>query len=263
MKLKNIMVFLPCYNEELNITDLIESWNIHKEELKEKGYNLEVYGINDCSKDKTKQKIESMSKKYKNVHLIDHKTNKGLVGGLNTAIENFVKLGKKDDYMVLMDGDNTHDPKYIFDLLDEITKGYDCVISSRYCKNSEVVGVAKHRVFLSDMAGVYYKLMLNVPNVKDYTCGYRIYTYGIIKKLVKNFGHDPIKEKSFACMMELLYKIHLSGAKFSETGFELRYDNKQGESKMKVLKTMWNSVRVGFNLRLRGKKLMNNEKNNK
>jgi len=32
---------------------------------------------------------------------------------------------------------------------------------------------------------------------------------------------------------------------------------------MKVLKTMWNSVRVGFNLRLRGKKLMNNEKNNK
>lgn len=260
MKSKKILVFLPCYNEELNITDLIEEWNKHEKKLKDKGFILEVYGINDCSKDKTKDKILAMAKKYKNVHLIDHKENKGLVGGLNTAIENFIKLSKKGDYMVLMDGDNTHNPKYIFDMLDKIEEGYDCVIASRYCASSDVVGVAKHRVFMSDMAGVYYKMMLHVPNVKDYTCGYRIYTNEIINKLVKDFGKDPIKEKSFACMMELLYKLHLSGAKFNEVGFELRYDNKKGESKMKVLKTMYNSLRVGFYLRRKGKKLMTNEK---
>lgn len=262
MKDKKILVFLPCYNEELNIVDLIEGWNQHKDKLKEKGFELEIYGINDCSKDKTKEKILSMTKKYKNVFLIDHKENKGLVGGLNTAIENFLKLSKKDDYMVLMDGDNTHDPKYIFDMVDKIQEGYDCVIASRYCKTSDVVGVAKHRVFMSDMAGVYYKLMLNVPNVKDYTCGYRIYTNNIINKLVENFGKDPIKEKSFACMMELLYKLHLSGAKFNEVGFQLRYDYKKGESKMRVFKTMRNSIRVGWYLRRKGKKLIKNEKEN-
>ncbi len=263
MKKRKILVFLPCYNEELNITDLIEEWNKQEEQLKERGFDLEIFGINDCSKDKTKDKILALTKKYKNVHLIDHKENKGLVGGLNTAIENFIKLSKKGDFMVLMDGDNTHNPKYIFSMLDKIEEGYDCVIASRYCPSSEVVGVAKHRVFMSDMAGVYYKIMLHVPNVRDYTCGYRIYSNEIINKLVENFGKNPIKEKSFACMMELLYKLYLSGAKFSEVGFELRYDNKKGESKMKVLKTMYNSIRVGFNLRRKGKKLMINEKNNK
>lgn len=261
--MKKIFVFLPCYNEELNIVDLIEAWNEQKEKLEKRKYKLEVYGINDCSKDKTKEKINSMVKKYDNVHLIDHETNKGLVGGLNTAIMNFLKLSNKGDFMVLMDGDNTHNPKYIFDMLDKIEEGYDVVIASRYCNNSDVVGVAKHRLFMSDMAGVYYKLMLNVPNVKDYTCGYRIYTNEIISKLVKNFGTDPIKEKSFACMMELLYKLHLSGAKFNEVGFQLRYDNKKGESKMKVFKTMSNSLRVGWYLRRKGKRLIVNEKDNK
>ena len=146
------------------------------------------------------------------------------------------------------------------DMLKKINEGYDVVIASRYCNNSDVVGVAKHRLFMSDMAGVYYRFMLNVPNVKDYTCGYRIYTNEIINKLVRDFGEEPIKEKSFACMMELLYKLYLSGAKFSEVGFQLRYDNKKGESKMKVLKTMSNSLRVGWYLRRKGKKLINNEK---
>ena len=262
MKNRKILVFLPCYNEELNITDLIEEWNKHEKKLKDKGFILEVYGINDCSKDKTKDKILEMAKKYKNIHLIDHNENKGLVGGLNTAIESFIKLSKKGDYMVLMDGDNTHNPRYIFDMLNKIEEGYDCVIASRYCATSNVIGVAKHRLFMSDMAGVYYKIILNIPNVKDYTCGYRIYTNEIINKLVNNFGKDPIKEKSFACMMELLYKLYLSGAKFNEIGFELRYDNKKVESKMKILKTMYNSLRVGFYLRRKGKKLMTNEKNN-
>lgn len=261
--MKKIMVFLPCYNEELNIVDLIENWNEQEKLLKLKGYQLDIYGINDCSTDKTKAKINLLTKKYKNVHLIDHETNKGLVGGLNTAIDTFVKLSKKEDFMVLMDGDNTHNPKYIFDMLDKIDEGYDVVIASRYCNNSDVVGVAKNRLFMSDMAGVYYKIMLNVPNVRDYTCGYRIYTNEIINKLVKDFGDSPIKEKSFACMMELLYKLHLSGAKFNEVGFQLRYDNKKGESKMRVLKTMYNSLRVGFYLRIKGKRLMKNEKNNK
>ena len=61
MKSKKILVFLPCYNEELNITDLIEEWNKHEKKLKDKGFILEVYGINDCSKDKTKDKILAMA----------------------------------------------------------------------------------------------------------------------------------------------------------------------------------------------------------
>lgn len=247
--MKKIFVILPCYNEEENIESLINEWVSHRKELNKKGYDLEVIAIDDCSTDKTKQKIIEMSKKYNNVFLEAHEINKNLCGGLNTAIRIFLEKGTSKDLMVLMDGDNTHNPKYIFDMLEELKKDKDCVIASRYCSDSGVVGVAAHRKFMSDGARVYYKLMLKIPNVEDYTCGYRMYNHDSIKKLVAKFGEDPIKEKSFACMMEFLYKLHICGAKIGEVGFELRYDNKLGESKMKVFKTMKNSLITAFKLR--------------
>ena len=247
IKLKKL---LPSINEELNIGVLIDEWNAQKEKLEADGYSLTVVGIDDCSKDNTKAVISSKTEQYDNVILFPHEVNKGLVGGLNSAISYFLENGEDGDYMVLMDGDNTPNPVYIHDMLDKLTsKKKDCVIASRYCETSGVVGVAAHREFMSDMAKLYYSFMLRVPGVKDYTCGYRVYTYPIIKKLVSKFGKDPIVEKSFACMMEFLYKLYLVGATFDEVGFELRYDYKQGASKMHVIKTMQKSLTTAFKLR--------------
>lgn len=248
---KKLIVYLPCYNEELNISDLIDEWVAQKSNLKKIGYSLKVYAVNDCSTDNTKDKINQKVKEYKDkVYLIDHKINKNLCGVLNTSIAHFLENADKEDLMALMDGDNTHNPKYIIDMLNKlIHNNKDCIIASRYCENSGVVGVAKHREFMSDMAKIYYSTILRVPNVKDYTCGYRLYTYKSIYNMVEKFGKNPIKEKSFACMMEFLYRLYLTGTTFDEVGFELRYDNKQGESKMQVLTTMRKSLLTALKLR--------------
>lgn len=254
--MNKIFAILPCYNEELNIGTLIDEWNNQKDKLLENGYSLVVVGIDDCSKDNTKKVILDKTKQYDNVVLVSHQTNKGLCGGLNTAISYFLKNGDEQDYMVLMDGDNTHNPIYIHDMIAKLKSGgSDCVIASRYCDSSGVVGVAAHREFMSDMAKHYYSFVLRVPNVKDYTCGYRIYTYPIIKKLVAQFDDEPIKEKSFACMMELLYKLYIVGAKFDEVGFELRYDNKLGASKMHVFTTIKKSLTTAISLKHLHKKI--------
>lgn len=249
--MNKFFAFLPCYNEGLNIGRLIDEWFEQKDGLAELGFDLQVRAIDDCSKDNTKEVILQKSTEYpENVELIAHEVNKNLCGGLNTSIEYFLKHGKDGDLMGLMDGDATHSPKYVHAMIRKMRDGNrDCVIASRYCKDSSVVGVAAHREFMSDMAKIYYSLALRVPNVKDYTCGYRIYTYPCISRLHDKFGDDPIKEKSFACMMELLYKIYLAGATFDEVGFELRYDNKQGESKMRVFKTMYKSLTTALKLR--------------
>ncbi len=248
--MKRIFAFLPCYNEEPNIGILIDKWNLQRDGLCTKGYDLQVVGIDDCSRDGTKNVILEKSRQYENVTLLAHETNKGLCGGLNSAVSYFLEKGEKGDLMVLMDGDNTHDPRYVHDMLATLTAdSKDCVIASRYCPSSSIVGVAAHREFMSDMAKHYYSMVLKIPNVKDYTCGYRIYTYEIIEKLVNEFGKAPVVEKSFACMMELLYKLYIVGARFGETGFELRYDNKKGESKMHVFNTMKKSLITALKLR--------------
>lgn len=253
--MSNIFAFLPCYNEELNVGELIDKWYAQKDELCQAGYDLTIVGIDDCSKDNTKQIILDKCQQYDCVKLIAHPENKGLCGGLNSAIGYFLQNGEKDDLMALMDGDNTHDPIYIHEMVKKMkSEQKDCVIASRYCEDSGVLGVAKHREFMSDMAKLYYSLVLRVPNVKDYTCGYRLYTYPIMEKLVSRFGEEPIVEKSFACMMELLYKLYLVGATFGEVGFELRYDYKQGASKMRVVKTMQKSLTTALSLRTTNRK---------
>lgn len=257
--MKKIFAILPYYNEELNIGALIDEWNLQKQALSENGYKLVVVAIDDCSKDNTKNVILKKAEEYDNVILEPHATNKGLCGGLNTAISYFIKHGTQEDFMVLMDGDNTHNPSYIHSMIRKILNEKNCVIASRYCKDSGVVGVASHRVFMSDMAKYYYSFVLKVPGVKDYTCGYRLYTFDIINKLVSEFGENPIVEKSFACMMELLYKLYMVGCKFDEVGFELRYDNKLGASKMQVLNTMKKSLSTAIAL----KRMYNSRTKNK
>ncbi|MDR0914472.1 MAG: glycosyltransferase [Oscillospiraceae bacterium] len=245
-----LYAYLPCYNEEANITPLIEAWNQQRSALLELNVDLVIIGIDDCSSDGTKDCVLRMAERYDNVRLISHETNKGLVGGLNTAVTDFYKHNEPDSLMALMDGDNTHDPKFIIPMILKMReKSVDCVIASRYANNADVVGVAKNREFLSDMAKHYYKIMLSVPNVQDYTCGYRLYDFEVISNLIKQYGSEPIKEQSFACMMELLYKIYRVGAKFDEVGFTLRYDLKQGDSKMRVMKTVIKSLTTAPKLR--------------
>ncbi len=153
--------------------------------------------------------------------------------------------------MVIMDGDNTQNPKYVHEMIKKVKEGNDCVIASRYQEGASVKGLAKYREKLSDIASVYYKLVLNIEGVKDYTCGYRIYTYNIISKLVEKFGEEVVKEKSFACMMELLYKTSIVEAKFAEVPFELRYDQKIGNSKMNVINTMKRSIVTAISLQFK------------
>ena len=167
--MNTLYAFLPCYNEGLNIGVLIDEWMEQKDKLAAAGYDLQARAIDDCSKDNTKEVILEKADMYpENVQLIAHEVNKNLCGGLNTSIAYFLENGNENDLMSLMDGDDTHNPKYINAMIKKLKdKNKDCVIASRYCEDSGIVGVAAHREFMSDMAKIYYSVMLKVPNVKD------------------------------------------------------------------------------------------------
>ncbi|MBQ6772477.1 MAG: glycosyltransferase [Synergistaceae bacterium] len=248
--MNKLFAMLPCFNEELNISALIDSWITQRDSLSSKGYELQVCPIDDCSTDNTKAVIIQKQEQYpETVCPIFHKVNKSLGGGVNSSIAYFLEHGTNEDLMCLMDGDNSHDPKYVHSMLEKLKDGVECVIASRYQQGSKIFGVPFHRRLMSDMARIYYTIILGVPNVRDYTCGYRLYKYNAVKRLSEKFGEPIIQEKSFACMMEFLYKLYLSGTKFAETGFELRYDKKLGDSKMNVTSTARKSLSAALRLR--------------
>lgn len=255
--MKKLFVMLPCYNEEKDIVPLVEKWVRCLKQLKKAGFETGIYCVDDKSTDGTNQAVRRLADKYPQaVHLIEHKVNQGLGGVLRTSFSYFHENGRGGDMLVLMDGDNTHDPRYIFPMLKRAAGGADCVIASRYCRGSKTKGVPPLRLFLSWGARAYYTLVLGVKHVKDYTCGYRAYTYEIINQALEKYGAHFVEHRSFACMMEVLYKLHLAGALFGEVPFELRYDKKEGESKMKLAKTIRESFATAFWLRLNKKRYL-------
>lgn len=242
-----LYVILPCYNEESNIKKLVQDW---LEELKKLPQDLEyhIVMIDDGSKDHT-AKVGEVLSKQKGVSMLAHKQNKGLGEALNTGLK-FVLNQNDAKYVCIMDADQTHRPEYINVMLEKIRSGnYGCVIASRYQKGSRVEGLSSNRVLLSHCAKYVYKLCFGVKGVRDYTCGYRLYDIVYLEKLRSKYGERIVQETSFACMAELLYKLAKVGCSFGEIPFVLKYQLKDGVSKMKIVKTTNRSLATIVRLR--------------
>lgn len=248
--MNKITVMLPAYNEEENIRTMVEQWLGLKDVLlNQYGLELQIVAVNDGSKDKTKEIAEQLETEHENFTLVNHAHNKGLGEAVKTGIAYFIDHCAESTFMCLMDCDNTQNPLYITDMLDRVEKsGADVVIASRYQKGAEVKGVSSLRLLMSEGAKYVFSIILHVPHVKDYTCGYRLYRKSILLNAKERFGDAIVEESGFTCMVELLYKLYCCGAVFAEIPFELRYDFKKGASKMAVLKTAVNSFQLALRL---------------
>ena len=98
-------------------------------------------------------------------------------------------------------------------------------------------------------AGVIFKVLVGINNVRDYTCGFRAYRVDLIKKAHHRFQDKLIEEKGFSCMAEILLKLSLFDPIIHELPMILRYDRKGGASKMNVSKTIKDTIKLIFRFR--------------
>jgi dolichol-phosphate mannosyltransferase len=93
-------------------------------------------------------------------------------------------------------------------------------------------------------ASVLFRVTFPIPGVRDYTCGYRAYRAGLVKRAVAALGDNLITESGFSCMVELLLRMRSMGAIMGEAPMILRYDQKVGASKMNVRRTVLQTLRL-------------------
>jgi glycosyltransferase involved in cell wall biosynthesis len=82
MKLAELSLFFPAYNEAENISTTVEKALAVLPKVADK---WELLIINDGSKDNTKAVIESLAKKHKGVRAITHPVNRGYGAALKTG----------------------------------------------------------------------------------------------------------------------------------------------------------------------------------
>lgn len=230
-----IYLVLPAYNEEKDLGALLERVTVA---LPTEKISYRVLLVNDGSEDGTLELAKRMTERLP-LELIDHGFNRGLGQALLTGLRRSNLLASDGDVVVTMDADNTHDPALIPLMVEQIARGADVVIASRYETGGQEVGLSWARHVFSGGASLLLRLFFRIPGARDYTCGYRAYRGALLHQAFATYGDGLVQERGFTCMAEVLIKLGKLGARITEVPLVLRYDFKSGPSKMKVANTIW------------------------
>ncbi len=225
-----IYIFIPAFNEQESIKSLINSTITT---LKEANLNFKILVINDGSTDRTESILEDF-KEDQHFELINHHTNKGLGETERNGFEYLAEISNNEDYIVRVEGDDTHSPEFILKIINKLDEGFDVVNTSRFAKGGSQIGLSFYRKLLSYGANIFMKILLRVKNVKDFSCGYRGYRAQVLKDAISIYGNNflQLRGLGFSATLEILIKLKMIGCIFAEVPFELRYDKKLSKSKM-------------------------------
>lgn len=114
---------IPCYNSEKSIEEVVSLIKLYFNEINVEKY--EIILVNDCSSDRTFDKIENIVNNNTNVIGIDLAKNAGQHNALLTGMSY-----STGDFVISLDDDLQTQPSQIGKLIKTIEEGYDVVYGS-------------------------------------------------------------------------------------------------------------------------------------
>ena len=225
-----IWIVLPAYNEEASLPKLLPKID---QALRGRNLDYRMVVVNDGSTDGTAGILAEWQPKLP-MDVVTHPLNRGLGETERDGFEFVAARCGPGDTIVRVEGDDTHDPKYIFALIAKLDEGFDVANTSRFQPGGEQHGVSGYRAFVSRCANIFMSVVFPIPNVRDFSCGFRAYRGQVVKDAVEVFGNDFVQLRGlgFTSTLEMVVKLHLLGCRCAEVPFSLRYDRKQSASKM-------------------------------
>lgn len=164
--MKLLSAIVPCYNEEENITDFYREFIKNDSFFKEKDVELEIWYIDDGSKDNTVSEVKKLIQMDKRVHLLSFSRNFGKEAAIYAGLE---KAG--GDYVVFLDADLQDPPSLLPEMFAYLEQGYDSVATRRVTRKGEPP-------IRSFFARMFYRLMRKISQteIMDGARDYRLMT---------------------------------------------------------------------------------------
>ena len=145
--------------------------------------------------------------------------------GLGTAYIDGIKKAR-GDYIIIMDADFSHHPKYIPKFIELQNKNnYDIVTGTRYLKGGGVYGWNFKRKVISRGANFLAQFLLD-PGVSDLTGSFRLYKRHVIDKII-----TKIISKGYVFQMEIMVRAINMGYTVGEVPIVF-VDRMFGDSKL-------------------------------
>lgn len=195
VKVPELSIFLPFWNEERNIRTVVKKAIPIAGKVAEK---WEIIMVDDGSSDNTAKIALDLAKENKNLKLVQNRTNRGYGAALKTGFKN-----SKYDLIVFTDGDNQFN-------FSEIIKFLSAV------ENSDmVIGFRKKRI-----DHPFRHMLMNLLKIwdffffgfyfKDIDCGFKLFKRSALIKI------GPLKSEGAMITTEILAKAKRTRLKISQ-----------------------------------------------
>ncbi len=219
---EKVLIIIPAFNEERQIANVIERVKIEIPEA-------QILVINDGSSDATEKKAKEAG-----ARVLSHPFNLGYGVTLQTGYKFALKYGF--DYVLQIDGDGQHDPRYLKKLLEEIKKrDVEIVIGSRFLGEGEYKTPFLRRMGMKIFAYIAGRII--GQKITDPTSGYQALSRKALEFYSRDFFPGDYPDA------DVLIMLRRAGLRFRE--FPVRmYHNANGSSMHNGLKPIYYAYKM-------------------
>ena len=215
------LVTVATYNELENLPLLVEEiWKVAPQ--------VDVLVIDDNSPDGTGRWCDEKAAREPRLKCVHRAGKLGLGTATIAAMQYAIEHGY--DYVLNMDADFSHHPRYIPAILAAMgsvdSEKADVSIGSRYCPGGGTKDWPFTRRLMSWGVNTYARCLLGL-RPRDTSGAFRCYRVSLLKQL----DFSAIKSRGYSFQEEILWRLKQVGARMSETPIVFA-DRERGQSKI-------------------------------
>lgn len=211
------LVCIPTYNERENIEAIVQA-------VLEADPRVDILIVDDNSPDGTGQLADGLAAQDSRVRVLHREKKEGLGRAYLAAFR--WALAEQYTYILEMDADFSHDPRYLPGILDAAEAGADLVLGSRYVTGGGTVNWGVGRQIISRGGSLYARSILGV-GIQDLTGGFKCFH----RRVLEAIDLDSVKSTGYSFQIELTYRTLRKGFTVREVPIVFE-DRRVGHSKM-------------------------------
>lgn len=211
------LVCIPTYNERDNLEPIVRA-------VLAADPRVDLLVVDDNSPDGTGPLADQLAAAEPRVRVLHREKKQGLGRAYLHAFR--WALAEPYRYVIEMDADFSHDPRYLPTLLDTAIGGADLVLGSRYVEGGGTVNWGLGRKVISRGGSLYARSILGV-RVRDLTGGFKCFDRRVLEAL----DLDAVQSSGYGFQIELTYRTLRKGFRVTEVPIIFE-DRRVGQSKM-------------------------------
>ncbi len=226
------LVTVATYNEIENLPQLVDDvWQVAPQ--------ADLLVIDDNSPDGTGRWCDERAAKEPRLRCV-HRAGKLGLGTATIAAMQYA-IEHNYDYVLNMDADFSHHPRYIPTILAAMESA-DVSIGSRYCPGGGTKDWPFQRRLMSWGVNTYARCLLGLKP-RDTSGAFRCYRVSLLRQL----DFATIKSRGYSFQEEILWRLKRLGARMTETPI-LFAERERGQSKInkqEAVSALWIIFRLG------------------